>query len=174
MYQAINEIMEQLNAGMGASETHGMATGMLVVENRMDANNWLKELNGHNASISASAEMRLREWFEQIRQQLVDADDEFSFQLFLPDEDEPLTEQAEAIRTWCMGFLFGIGYEHSDSNWPGETAEIIRDLIEITKMDTNIHDEEDADALIEIHEYLRAAVFIVRDHFLNAGNGNSH
>ncbi|MDD4916097.1 MAG: UPF0149 family protein [Methylococcales bacterium] len=174
MYQVLNEMMERLHTGIGVSEAHGMATGMLSIETRMDAGDWLGELTGAGASLPDSSKAALLTWFETIRLQLIDANNEFVFDLCLPDQDEPLTEQAEALRNWCAGFLFGIGHEQSDGNWPGEIGEIMRDLIELTKIDTDIHDEEDANALTEIHEYLRAAVFIVRDYFSEAGHGKSH
>lgn len=174
MHHAINEILEQLNADMDASEAHGIASGMLSVETRATPDNWLNELSGTNADVPEALAKPLLDWYEQIRLQLVDAEDEFAFDLFLPDQDDTPSEHAEALRNWCIGFLFGIGYEQTNNNWPGETGEIMRDLIEFTKLDTDIHDDEDIDALTEIHEYIRASVFIVRDHFLEAGHGTSH
>jgi hypothetical protein len=174
MYQAISEIMERLDAETGAAETHGIATGMLTVETRIDAGNWLGELVTANAGLSTAEEQLLLDLFELTRRQLIDAEDEFAFDLCLPDLDDPLPEQAEALRCWCIGFLFGIGYEQSGGDWPGETAEILRDLIEFTKIETDIHDDDEAGALIEIQEYIRAAVFVVRDHFKEAGYGSSH
>jgi uncharacterized protein YgfB (UPF0149 family) len=62
--------------------------------------------------------------------------------------------------------------------WPSETAEIMQDIIEFTKLDTAVDEDEDMDedekneyetALVEIQEYIRAAVNTVKDQLM-AGN----
>lgn len=166
MYQAVNSILEQQDADIDAAEAHGIAVGMLSVEARAEADNWLQELIADSQAIVEADKTLLLELFEQTRQLLDNDADEFAFDLFLPDDEEPLYEQVEALRSWCQGFLFGIGYARSSSDWPGETGEVMRDIIELTKIDNNVEGEDDANALMEIREYLRAAVFIVRDYFL--------
>jgi uncharacterized protein YgfB (UPF0149 family) len=174
MYQAVNAILEQQDADIGAAEAHGIAVGMLSVEARADAGNWLQELLADSHAIVDEDKTLLLELFEQTRQLLNAETGEFVFDLFLPDDDEPLYEQAEALRSWCQGFLFGVGYSQSAGNWSGETGEVMRDMIEFTKIDSDVEGEEDANALMEIREYLRAAVFTVRDYFFEAGHGQSH
>ena len=162
-YQQINEILEQFDADMDASEAHGVATGMLCVEPRGAAGNWLTELFGN--SIDNDDLEPLTALFEATRQLLTDASHSFAFDLLLPDDDETLNVQAEAMRDWCQGFLFGVGYSQGQSAWPGDSGEVMRDLVEVTKMDCDNIGDEDADDLMEIHEYLRAAVYTVRDQF---------
>ena len=174
MYQAVNEILDQMDAGIGAAEAHGIAVGMLSVEARADAGNWLRELVNDGNNILEEDEVLLLELFEQSRQVLNDGADEFDFDLFLPDDDESLSEQAEALRCWCQGFLFGVGYVQSVGEWSGEVGEIMRDMIELTKIDSDLEDEDDENALMEIREYVRAAVFTVRDYFLEIGHGQRH
>jgi len=161
---------------MGAAEAHGMATGMLSVESRADASNWLRELYKDENGIAENDETLLRDLFEQTRQELEDGIEEFSFDLLLPDDDELLSERVEALRSWCQGFLFGVGYLYSSGDWPGEVGEIMQDMIEFTKIDSDSEDgnEEEANALMEVHEYIRAAVFAVRDYFLENRDIQSH
>jgi len=173
MYQTINEVLERQNSDLVAAEAHGLAVGMLSKSSSADAAKWLWELVG-NRPIAPADETLLLNLFAQTRQILHDESDEFAFDLFLPDDDEPLSEQAEAIRYWCLGFLFGVGSSHAGSNWPGEAGELIRDIIELTKIDSHVEDEEDANALVEIHEYLRAAVFTIRDYFLETEHRKHH
>ena len=148
---------------------------MLSVEAKADAANWLRELLDDSAEILDEDETLLLELFEKTRQLLDAGAEEFAFDLFLPGDEEPLPEQAEALRSWCQGFLFGVGYAQSAAGeWPGEIAEVMRDMVELTKLDSDAQDEDDANALAEIREYVRAAVFTVRDYFMDTGHDQSH
>jgi uncharacterized protein YgfB (UPF0149 family) len=58
-----------------------------------------------------------------------------------------------------------MGRVQTSSQWPGEVDEILKDMIEFTKLDTHIEDEdaeETENDLVEIQEYLRAAVMLIR------------
>jgi uncharacterized protein YgfB (UPF0149 family) len=70
--------------------------------------------------------------------------------------------------------LFGVGYAQTSADWPGDSAEVMRDLVELTKLDSDVDGEEDAVALMELHEYVRAAVLIVRDQFVEQSNTHLH
>jgi len=165
MYQAVNSILEKYDADVGAAEAHGIGVGMLCVELKADANNWLHQLFTDEQDLFDDETGVMLTLFERTRELLDPHQDDFSFDLLLPDEDDPLQEQVEALRCWCQGFLFGVGYAQTSAEWPGDSAEIMRDLVELTKLDSDVDGEEDAAALMELHEYLRAAVLIVRDQF---------
>ena len=79
----------------------------------------------------------LLELFEQTGKLL--NSEEFAFDLLLPDDADPLEIRAEALRSWCLGFLFGIGYANPGSDWPGNTGEILKDIVEITKLEMTDH-----------------------------------
>ena len=160
-YKACNAIIVQSDADLSAAEAHGMATGMLCVNDQADSAVWLAELF-HNANpvIDADKNLLVR-LFEETRRLL--SSDEFEFDLFLPEEDVPLSEQVEALIGWCRGFLFGVSSGASASNWPKEVREILKDITEFTKLDVNAEGEEDERALTEITEYLRSAVLLLRD-----------
>lgn len=161
-YQTITNIFEQYDADQGVSEAHGIAVGMLCVDIRADAGYWLQELFQNPGTLSGADRKQLLVWFEQIRSLLDGEDEQFAFDLLLP-ADEDLTAQVLALRDWCRGFLFGIGYAGSGSQWPGDCDEIMRDIVEFTKLDEDVGGEEDENAFMEIHEYLRSAVLVIRD-----------
>lgn len=173
-YRAISEILEQHDADFGAAEAHGVATGMLCVEIKADVENWLRELFADGQQLADADKNLLCGIFEQTRTLLENQNDEFAFDLLLPDEDDALAEQVEALRCWCQGFLFGVGYAQTDADWPGDTAEVMRDMIELTKIDSDLGEEDDENALIEIREYVRAAVFTVRDQFAEQNPLQTH
>ncbi len=169
-YEIVSTILQQLDMTLNPSEAHGMACGMLCIDSRCDVANWLDTLL-ENASLTEEDKTILFNLFEQTRKLLHPEEDDFSFDLFLPDSDEndDLSQHAEALRSWCQGFLFGIGYLKSgQTDWPGETGEIMRDIVEFCKLDANVENEDDEHALMEIHEYIRAAVLLIRDQFTEA------
>jgi hypothetical protein len=160
-YKACNAIIVQSDVDLSAAEAHGMATGMLCVNDQADSATWLAELF-HNASPVLDGDKNvLVRLFEETRRLL--SSDEFEFDLFLPEEDVLLSEQVEALIGWCRGFLFGVGSGASTSSWPKEVREILKDIAEFTKLDVNAEGEEDERALAEITEYLRSAVLLLRD-----------
>jgi len=166
IYQTVDTTLEKYDADVSAAEAHGIAAGMLCVELRADAGQWLQEICGDEHELIDDDKTLLIDLFERSRELLNPEYEDFDFDLFLPDEDEPLFVQVEAIRCWCQGFLFGVGFAQGGGGWPGASGEVMRDLIEFTKIDPQVEDEDDANALMQIHEYLRAATFVVRDQFI--------
>ncbi|MCK5829284.1 MAG: UPF0149 family protein [Methylococcales bacterium] len=180
-YQTITTIFQRNESELTASEAHGLAAGMLCIENDIEVANWLSELFPNDILLVEEDKAILEGLFEQTRKLLSEHDDSFSFDLFLPNEDGLLKEQLEAIRYWCDGFLFGVGYTRSSSSWPGETGEIMQDIVEFTKLDIEINDEMDENeinehevALIQIQEYMRVAVMIIRDQFTAENQQKKH
>lgn len=167
MYQTINNILEQENLDSSAAEAHGIAVGMLILESKATASIWLDVL-GIDPQKNASYQNTLVDLFENTRLALYNEFNEFAFDLFLPDDEEPLSEQIESLKFWCVGFLSGLGITNPSINFSTEISEIITDIIEISKIDSNITEEkeEDANELMEIHEYLRAVIFTIRDYFV--------
>ena len=106
------------------------------------------------------------------------ASDEFAFALLLPDDDFPLSEQIEALRQWCQGFLFGIGSTYSatgsTANWSEEIREAVKDITEFTKLDTETEDEDAEHDFMEITEYLKAAVIFLRTELNSADSPTVH
>ena len=94
--------------------------------------------------------------------------DEFEFEILLPDEDDSdLIERVEALREWCKGLLLGVGFANTASQFSIQTQEILKDVAEMTKLDSDIalDDEEAENDFMELTEYLRAAVLALRDNF---------
>lgn len=175
MYQSVEAILQQNDADMGAAEAHGVASGMLCVENHASVDNWLREVFTDADGLPADDRALLLSLYDRTQDLLNPENGSFDFDLFLPDDGESLPKQVEALRCWCQGFLFGVGYSHSKAQWPGDSGEIMQDLIELTKLDSdNAAGEEDENDLAEIREYVRSAVFIVRDQFADNESSQAH
>jgi yecA family protein len=160
-YQTINNICVQRDADLTAAEVHGIATGMLCIDEHMESDKWLSELFHKAMPLDEEEKRSMRNLFEETRRLL--ASDQLEFELFLPDENTLLTEQVEALSGWCQGFLYGIGTLGADINWNKNTSEILKDISEFTHLDTEAEGEEDECAFVEITEYLRSAVLLLRD-----------
>ncbi|MFZ2404055.1 MAG: UPF0149 family protein [Methylobacter sp.] len=167
-YQVINEIVVQGDAELSAAQAHGMATGMLCSNDRAQSADWLAELFRHATPVTEEGKAILVNLFEETRSLL--ASDDFEFDLFLPDEDEALlSEQVEALTQWCQGFLLGVGFTHTAADLSREVTEILKDIAEFTKLDTEAEGEEDESDFMEIREYMRSAVLLLRSELNKEG-----
>lgn len=160
-YAEIESLLETHDADVDAAEAQGIATGLLCLDDRSAGDSWLKVLFQHPPNLSAFEYNLLITLYKKTHDALIA--DTFEFDLFLPDDEAMLSEQLIALCNWCRGFLFGVGSGSTNATWPGDSGEILKDIIEITKLDTQTYAEGDEQDLMEIHEYLRAAVMLFRD-----------
>ncbi|PKM11359.1 MAG: YecA family protein [Gammaproteobacteria bacterium HGW-Gammaproteobacteria-3] len=182
-YKTIDKILRDKSIEVSAAEVHGIATGMLCIDAGTSADQWLSELFT-DTQLTDDLIAPLTQLFTQLSEKL--ASDDYSFDLLLPDDDNDLETRVEALRTWCQGFLFGAGAAHAAAETgkdvraldsTPETREIMQDIVEFTKMaapGTSSHLEEEIAALTEIHEYLRAAVLLIRDEFITPAHLTYH
>ena len=171
-YQTVNAAIIQLEPQLTAAEAHGMATGILCVNSKALASYWLDELFGDTASENYPP--ILLGLFTQTQQLL--AEDDYDFTLFLPDDEQPLNYRVAALRDWCQGFLFGVGTANLVAGYSEDTREILKDVVEITKLDNDdaADAEENEQAFMEITEYLKAAVLLLRDNFASQPSPKIH
>jgi yecA family protein len=166
-YPIINEIVIQSDPELSAAQAHGMATGMLCVNEQAQSAEWLTELFRHAEPAAEEGKAELVHLFEETRSLL--SSEDFEFDLFLPDDDASLSEKVEALTYWCQGFLLGVGVTHASSDWSRETTEILKDIVEFTKLDTEAEGEEDENDFMEITEYMRSAVLLLKSELNDGG-----
>jgi hypothetical protein len=97
----------------------------------------------------------------------------FEFDLLLPDDEESLSNRVDALRHWCLGFLLGLGFARSGDDWPGESGELLKDLVEFTQVDSDVEGEEDETAFFELVEYVRVAVQVVQSDLSSEGDAEA-
>ena len=170
-YSACNAIFLRCDTDLSAAEAHGLATGMLCVSDQTESTYWLTELLQNATQTSSNDEDILIRLFEETRRLL--ASDEFDFDLFLPEDDVILTDRVEALTNWCRGFLFGVGSVATVTNWSKETREILKDITEFTKLDIEVEGEEDERDFVEITEFLRSAILLLRDALANNSDSSN-
>lgn len=161
-FAAIQDGLNASGAAGSAAEAHGLLSGMLCMDSGMESGQWLQDYFGSELDgIQGVNRARLQQLFDRTRRQLADFD--FSFQPLLPEDEDVLEGRAQALGEWCHGFLQGIGYSGRDSGWPGECTEILRDFLEIVRLDTAAAGETDETAYAELTEYVRIGVQVIHD-----------
>ncbi len=89
-------------------------------------------------------------------------DEEFGFNLLLPDDDTDIETRVQALAEWCQGFLAAYALVISTGSAAGledEVAESLRDVAAIAEATVDAEaDEEDSERdFFELSEYLRFA-----------------
>lgn len=162
-FEEIKIILTECYAVMTPSEAHGMLSGMLCVSDNIRFDDWLMAvIDGETKAFPdqpgiLALERLVGETCEQI------SSEEFEFTLLLPDDGETLGLRAMALSEWCRGFVYGLGFGGMDneSEWKGESREILRDLIEISRLDSDCGGEADEYAFMELMEYVRIGVLVI-------------
>jgi hypothetical protein len=107
----------------------------------------------------------LEELLNSTRLQL--ADEEMGLALWLPNDDETLEDRTMALAQWCSGFLASLGSSGDDilCAMSDDSNDAMKDLQQISAADVTDTDEseEDEKAFIEIVEYIRVVVLMIRE-----------
>ena len=160
----IDALIMRLRLGTEASELHGSLCGFLAGGGSLRQTPVLSalQLDGEASSPTAADLALLDRLARQCETEL--ADPELGFEPLLPEDDRPLTERAEAMVDWCRGFLggFGLAGTTAHAQLSEEAQEVLRDLgmIAASSFDFGV-EEEDEDALIEVHEFVRVGAMLL-------------
>lgn len=160
------------------AECHGVLCGMICGENGNTAEEFLTHLATLELMIESGTALHdvMVEAFESTVQQL--ADDELRFNLWLPDDEQPLDERTHALAQWCTGFLAGLGVGGPLQTLLPEAAEALDDLQQIARAGFSssadeaeelAQEEEDERAFVEIVEYVRVVILILREELRGPG-----
>ena len=155
-----NQLLEQ---GLQTSPSllHGGICGVLVGGGERIADHCL-------AAVSEALEIDIRGELAESSLQLIVAseramaDEDFEFNLFLPDDETEIELRVQALADWCRGFMASFALaltEPEGASLGEEVEEILKDIAAIAAVGFN--DEGDAEeaehSFFEITEYLRFA-----------------
>jgi len=165
LYPELEHQLAHLNAEMDATECHGVLCARFCVELRPDPAAWVYEVIGpqdaNNLQVQASQESlaHLYQYTEQAFHAALE-----DFRLLLPDEEEDLNVRMQALVNWCSGFVSGLGLSgiKIDDSLDPAVDEILQDLIEVTRMEIDVEDDDANEAAFtEILEYVRVGVMTI-------------
>jgi len=171
----LEDLLFNVDAALGATESHGALCGMLCAQGATEASQWMLCVLGKHEESSKMLQLTGKKLL-QIHQIAVAQmnDTDADFELMLPDDDEPLEMRVEALGAWCQGFVYGlaIGGIKEDTALPEDSKELIKDILEISRAgyvaDNEAElatdeegSEEDEVAFMEVSEYVRMGILLI-------------
>jgi hypothetical protein len=183
-YAALRESLADSGALLELPELHGGVSGALCAGGPVAAARWVDDFFADHEVTHLQAVHHVVQDLVRATWQMLESGD-LAFEPLLPDEDEPLDEQVQALAHWCHGFLGGLAANAPElaqrvpqgggakraaaSGEPdvtaAEVAEILKDFAEISRAGLDEEDAEDRNtadfALAELKEYARVSAQIV-------------
>jgi len=168
----LEELLYRIDAAMGAADAHGALCGMLCARGTIELSEWVDHVIGEQEQgneMLHDVVHKLSELHQSTLEMMNDATGDFK--LLLMDDGDPLSERVETLAAWCQGFIYGLaaGGIKEGSELPEDTAELLKDMIEISRAghdvdDTGVEesdDNDDEEAYMEIEEYVRMGVLLI-------------
>lgn len=164
-YDLLDDALKRCGATWDAAQAHGLLSSRLAVAGVDGGFDWLLQvLDGAPDGDAARGECEsmLNALFESTHRQLSERLSEFA--PLLPDDSDSTARRAAALGHWCEGFLHGLvsgtsGDALRKALAEDPLADIIRDMLEITRAAPGSGDDPETDeaAYAELVEYLRVA-----------------
>jgi len=138
----------------GASELHGLLTGIVVAAEPPTAEEWQAILARIGVDLLPADALRvLTEEAEDVAELL--NEDTMDYAALLPDDDHPLAERIDALAKWCGGVLLGFGLTGAQVR--GDEDEIIHGLSDVAALEysDDDDDEEGEESYADLVEFVR-------------------
>lgn len=168
----LEELLYRIDAAMGAADAHGALCGMLCARGTIELSEWVDHVIGEQEQgneMLHDVVHKLSELHQSTLEMMNDATGDFK--LLLMDDDDPLSERVVTLAAWCQGFIYGLaaGGIKEGSELPEDTAELLKDMIEISRAGHDVDDtgleesdgNDDEEAYMEIEEYVRMGVLLI-------------
>jgi yecA family protein len=164
-YNEMTGLLDRADIGAVPSEIHGLISGVLVLPDAEQIN-WLDLIlateNLQPEDLDSGLSQALQSLYRQTVHRLSDRD--FGYTLYLPDPDQKIAERTQALAAWCRGFLLGISATGLTlENSSDLVRESLRDIVELSSVEAESGDAGEERAFLEIEEYLRVAVQLVKE-----------
>ncbi|ARU55078.1 MAG: YecA family protein [Pseudomonadales bacterium] len=144
------------------SEIHGIWCGRIAGGAKLQNHDVLRSILEHmgvDHLESSASEHFVLELYRKLESQV--QGDDMNLALLLPDDDFTVSERVHSLTLWVSGFLEGVALEKGRilSEQDDDIQELLRDLVEISQIDTEVEDDEASEVqLIEVVEHVRMAV----------------
>jgi len=170
-YASVDAALQRCGLRQCPSELHGFALGMVVGGVPEPLTIWHDEVYAAFDPDDVLAN-ECRALLDRVFAAAFIGESDRPLTLLLPQDIVVDSARLTALRDWCQGFLFGLGLagETVTSALSAQARELLNDFSEITRVDTDDVDNSEANqvALIEIEEYLREGVMLIRDELSEA------
>ena len=180
-YPSFDSALQRIAVETSPAELHGQLCGLLCSLPEFTYQQWLEMCLPEVIEARRSGDALAMETNTLLQQLFTDTeagiqDRELGFQPFLSDDSANLQQRLDELAEWCSGFLLGLamGGIKEYKGLPGDIPELMGDLVEISRASSFEleNEEEDENAYMELIEYVRMGVMLVRMelHHLHAGN----
>lgn len=170
-YSSLADALHRIGVEILPAELHGQLCGLLCCRPDLQVEQWLSEsvpecqaARQQGNALAMETEKLLRQLFSDTEAGIQDRD--LGFQMLLSPDTETLERRLEELAEWCGGFLLGLamGGIKEYKSLPGDIPELMEDLVEISRAGQYELGEEDEDenAYMELIEYVRMGVMLVR------------
>ena len=165
----IETALQSIEADIGASEIHGTLCGLLCASRNTQIDSWFATLVpaiDNQDLLQREARQALMLLYEETQRQLNDPT--CDFQLLLPGDNSDATARTIGLGDWCQGFIMGFMMSGIKDfrKLPENAAEVAQDIVEISRIGSEYqheHNEDDAQALEELIEYVRVGVLLMNE-----------
>lgn len=166
-HNELDDALERCGSGWNASQAQGLLCSRLSVTGAAGARRWIAQIMSDVADDAPernACEQLLDNLCSETWRQLGERQSEF--QLLLPQSDDLAAVRADAMGQWCEGFLHGLVTEKHSEGLKKRLAEepladIIKDMLQITRATVDDDDDNIDDDFSELVEYLRVVVQLV-------------
>lgn len=149
------------------AECHGLLTG-LILSGVRDTQKALDEILENVDDNQADA---VTDYFQEIFQvsgALLE-DENFIYELLLPDDAVEISERLLALSEWCRGFLTAVNVENASHDGT-EVKEAIEAVQQISEIDPYVEQSEQAENdYWQLVEFLRLSVILIYEDRRSAG-----
>lgn len=172
-FSEFTRLLRDAGALSDPAESHGTLVGMLAADPGEDCcQRWIAltlhgtdQPEGNGRAVPAELRPRLDSVYAATERSLADL--QMGFEPLLPEDEADLRTQAEAMGSWCQGFLYGFTLIRRGGGkaLPPQVQEVLEDLQRMAEVETPdaSGDEQDHEALVELVEYIRVAAQLVHD-----------
>lgn len=159
-----------------ASEIHGVLTGLICAGFEFEDRGYfslLSDLFNSGDSFPGNVKKMLEPLYSQLWASILD--DNYSFNLLLPDDDDTIAERGHALSMWVQGFNLGFGLQQKDTPVVSdEVKEVLTDFVEIANLSDEMDEDEDTEqAYFEIAEYVRISALLCFSELATPPNSQS-
>ena len=160
-----------------ASELHGVLTGLVCAGFEFENQGYvvmLHDLFNEGDGFPSAVKKALKQMYHQLWTNILD--DNYSFSMLLPDDDDTIAERGHGLSMWVQGFNLGFGLQHKDNPVVSdEIKEVLTDFGEIANLSDEMEEDEDTEqAYFEISEYVRISALLCFSELATPPNSGSN
>jgi yecA family protein len=162
-FSSAQAIMVTENIQSHVSEIHGVLTGLVCAGFTFEDQNYMVMLNDlfTNGEVFPKAvKTIIKQMYSELWADILD--DDYAFQLMVPDDEDSIVERGHALGKWVQGFNLGFGLQQKNNPiTSNEVKEVLTDFSEIANLSDEMEEDEDTEqAYFEISEYVRISALL--------------